>query len=66
MTNGGIRIGQKKIFQKVNPKKDLLQHFNNNRVFGAIGVVCAIEKPDGHRIKTGQLCLENYGYRFDF
>jgi hypothetical protein len=55
MTIGRLRIGHKKIFQKVSPKMDLLQHFNNNRVFGWTGMVCAIEKPDVHRIKTGQL-----------
>jgi len=66
MTIGRIRIGHKKIFQKVSPKKDLLQHFNNNRVFGWIGMVCALEKPDVHRIKTGQFRPESYNYRFDY
>ena len=32
MTIGRVRIGQEKNLQKVNPKKVLLQHFNNNRV----------------------------------
>ena len=54
MTIGRVRIGHKYILQKVSPKKDLMQHFNNNRVFGSMGMVSAIEKPDGHRIKTGQ------------
>jgi hypothetical protein len=39
MTNGRVRIGHKKIFQKVNPKKVLLQHFNNNSVLVETGGV---------------------------
>jgi hypothetical protein len=46
----------KKIIQKVNPKKDLLQHFNNNSVLVETGGIFVLEKPDGHRIKTGQFC----------
>jgi hypothetical protein len=53
MTIGGARTGHKKIFQKVSPKKDLLQHFNINHVIGGVGIVSTTEKPDGHRIKTG-------------
>jgi hypothetical protein len=62
MTIGRVRIGHKKILQKVSPKNDLLQHFNNSRVFGWIGRVCAMEKPDVHRIKTGHRCAEIFDY----
>lgn len=43
MTIGKARTGHKKIFQKVSPKKDLLQHFNINRVIGGVGMVSATE-----------------------
>jgi hypothetical protein len=33
MTIGLEKMGQEKIFQKVNPKQGLMQHFNKGYVF---------------------------------
>jgi hypothetical protein len=55
MTIGRVRMGQEKIFRKLARRKVLLQQFNNNCVLAKEGRVSVIEKPDGHRIKTGQL-----------
>jgi hypothetical protein len=66
MTIGRVRMGQEKIFRKLARRKVLLQQFNNNCVLAKEGRVSVIEKPDGHRIKTGQLCLEIIDYRFDY
>jgi hypothetical protein len=56
----------RKNLQKVSPKKVLLQHFNNICVLAKEGRVSKIEKPDGLRIKTGQLRLEIIDYQFDY
>ena len=66
MTIRRVRIGQKKFFRKLARRKVLLQHFNNNCVFVGTNWISVFEKPDVHRIKTGQLRREIFNYRFDY